>query len=204
MASFTLLARPIFSSFQVFQRVWVRSSSSIPDFIRPPGPISSWTRDEKNAYQRWKYATDTGYRQRLQKSALEYANNRYATDPVWRQKIIETHAQRIKQRYTNDADYRQARNLRAIERWANDTDYRQAMLQHQRERYRSDPEHQDTVKQRALNRYANDPEYREATKQRARERYWQKKFELPTDQSQPKLQNKSELRGNSIKSKTGL
>ncbi|KEQ65963.1 uncharacterized protein M437DRAFT_81807 [Aureobasidium melanogenum CBS 110374] len=205
MASFTLLARPMFLPFQASSKFWARSSSSTPDFIRPPGPISSWTRDEYNAYKPWKYATNTEYRQRLQKSALHYANHRYDTDPIWRRKIIEGHAQRIKQRYANDADYRQAHRLRANERWANDTDYRQAMLQRYRERYRTDPEHHDIVKQRAIDRYANDPEYREATKQRARERYWRNKFELPTDHSQQRSLDQSEPRDKSNKSKmTGL
>ncbi|KAG9997799.1 hypothetical protein KCU78_g16768, partial [Aureobasidium melanogenum] len=117
MASFTLLARPIFSTFQVFQNVWVRSSSSsIPDFIRPPGPIRSWSRDEYNAYNRWKYATNTEYRQRKKKSSIEYFKKRSDTDPEWYQKMIEASLQRNNQRYANDAEYRQAHKLRQRER----------------------------------------------------------------------------------------
>ncbi|KAG9718561.1 hypothetical protein KCU73_g15053, partial [Aureobasidium melanogenum] len=219
MASFTLLARPIFSTFQVLQNVWVRCSSSIPDFIRPPGPIRSWSRDEYNAYNRWKYATNTEYRQKKKKkkkSSRDCFKKRSDTDPEWHRKIIEASLQRKNQRYANDAEYRQAQKLRQRERWANDTDHRQATLQRHkercandpdyreadlrrhRERYANNPEFQEATKQRLKERYTNDPEFRETQIQRARERYWRMKFGLPT--AQQESQNKSDSQDNSKES----
>lgn len=223
MTSFTLLARPILSSLRAFQQAWVRcSSSSTPEFIRPPGPVRSWTKDEYNAYMRWRYATHPDYRERKIKAVRLYYSNpgirvailkkfrdRYANDPDHRQAKLLRDKERYandpvhrqarlldaKERYDNDPNYRQARLLYFKERYDNDPDYRQAKLSRSKERYANDADYRQAQLQWKRERYAKDPEYQEAAKQRARESYWRTKHGVPDDQQEP--QNSSDPRDKS-------
>jgi hypothetical protein len=139
------------------------------DYVRPLGPWASWIRDERNAYYRWKYATDADYRKRRLQSALEYGNARYANDPDWRQAKLQVNLDK----YANDPEFRQARLQRENERYANDPEFRQAKLQRERERY------------------ANNPEFQARVKQRARESYLRKKSELAVDKDKSDSQKMS-------------
>ncbi|CAD0098402.1 unnamed protein product [Aureobasidium mustum] len=213
MASFTLLARPIFSSFRAFQKVWVRCSSSNTEYIRPPGLMKYWTKDEYNAYQRWRYATKPDYRRKCIEYAKKYIKRRYECDPDFRQKVLDAnnqwyavpeHKQKLKDRYANDPEFRKAKIQRYSERYASDLDFRQAKLQRERERYANDLEYQEVIKQRALERYANDSEYRELTKQRARERYWRNKYGLSNHESRQQSLDEPDTQDKSNKSDTGL
>ncbi|CAD0114434.1 unnamed protein product [Aureobasidium uvarum] len=218
MAFFLLPSRSITSSFSISPRAWFRCSSSTPDFIRPPGPVASWTRDEYNAYRRWRYATDADYRQARIQAACEFSKN----DPVWREKKIKlwtgwnlahpevraARDQRLKERYADDPEYRESALLqRGKERHANDAEFRETKLQRNKERYANDPEYREALRQRkaeryadpayreasarrSKDRYANDPVYRENVKQRTRERYLRKKADQDTSSPQetPDLQ----------------
>jgi hypothetical protein len=112
MAFLLSLTRPITSSGWAFQKAWVRCVSDVSDFIRPPGPQNSWTRDEHNAYGRWRYATDADYRQRSIQSANKYATKRYANYPIWRQAKLE----HFSEKYANDPEFRQSKMQRDFER----------------------------------------------------------------------------------------
>lgn len=166
MAFLLPYTHPILSSIWIFQKAWVRSLVAISDFVRPPGPQSSWTRDEYNAYRRWKYATDAEYRQKMICNSLEYYKARYTNDPGWRQARLKREADR----YANDPVFRQTKLRREVERRAN-PEYREASLQRLRDRYASDSAFRQAKLQQAIDRYANKPGYREALLQRRKERY---------------------------------
>jgi hypothetical protein len=199
-----LSTRSIFSSFGAFSNVWIRCTSTIPEVSRPPGPVASWNKDEYNAWRRYKYATNTDYRQSILKH-----REKYRSRPEYKMEASEYH----KNRYANDAAYRLRSLERALERsatpegrkaisqyqrnrYANDSEYRKGMME-ARKRWRAIPENREIESQRLKERYANDPGYRERMKQKARERYWKKKFGLATGRAEtswdtPDAPNKSD------------
>lgn len=167
MAFLLSYTRPITSSIWTFQKAWTRCLVAIPDFVRPPGPRSTWTRDEQNAYSRWRYATDAEYRNRKIQASSAYIKTRWENDPVWRQAKLK----QAMDRYANDPKYREAMRQRFRDKWTNGAEFREVLLQRERERYANDPEYREAALQRASKRYADDAEFREAKRQRAKERY---------------------------------
>jgi hypothetical protein len=190
MVSSTLSAsRPLFSSFGAFSNIWIRYISTVPEFVRPPGPVVSWTKDEKNAWRRYRYATEPELRQSMLRSVKEYqarpevkvARNefkreRYTSDAAYRLRMLENNAQR--RALPEDRKF-WAQYYR--DRYANDPDYRKEILE-KGQRWR--PENWKHVSQHRKERYANDPEFRERLKQNTRERYWKKKFGLATGRAE--------------------
>jgi ribosomal protein L32 len=204
--------RSIASSIGILSNIWFRCTSNIHEFVRPPGPVGSWTKDERNAWRRYKYATDTDHRQSILKSikkyqsrpdckvaSKEYQRERYTNNAAYRLRKLEKMSLYQKDRYANDPAFRQAKlehcarwtavpenreskARRMRERYANDPDYRKTKIE-ENKRWRAVPENRETESQRLKERYANDPEFRERTKQYARERYWKKKSGLATDRA---------------------
>jgi hypothetical protein len=194
MVVFSMLSasRSLFSSFSAFSNIWIRYNSTVPEFVRPPGPIVSWTKDQKNAWQRYRYATEPKFRQSMLKSVKvyqarpevkvarnEFERERYTNDAAFRSLKLERGAQR-----RAIPEYRNFWSQYARDRYAHDPDYRKEALE-RRHRWRSVPENWKRECQQLKERYANDPEFRERMKQRAREAYWKKKFGLATGRAEP-------------------
>jgi hypothetical protein len=174
-----LSARSIASISSTFSKTWVRCIGTVPESARPPGPIKSWSRDERNAWRRWRYANDIKYRESMKK-----ANN-------------DRNHRRVLQGIRVKPEYREAQSRYHKDRYAKDPDYRQA-IRETRARWSAVPENRKAVAQRHKERYLTDQEYRERMKQHARERYWKIKFGLATDGSgRPRAQ---EIPDASIKS----
>ena len=193
MAFLLPYTRPITSSVWTFQKAWTRCLVAIPDFVRPPGPRSSWTRDERNAYARWRYATDAEYRQDKIERSVKYVKTRYNNDPDWRQTKLNQGVDK----YANNPEFRLAIMQREREKYANNAEYREGQLQRHKERYANDPEWRQAKIQRERERYANDPEVRQAILQRARESYQRKKAELAADKDKSEPQLMSNPKDNS-------
>jgi hypothetical protein len=162
-------ARSITSSLGALSRTRIRYASTTPEFVRPPGLIKSWTKDERNAYNRWRYANNAAYR-----LSIIQANTLQRQSPAYR----EAASKRQKERYANDPDYRKA-IADGRRRWWAKPENRKEGARQQRERYDKDPDHREKRKRKALARYY-DPEHHEKMKRNARERYWKLKFGLAT------------------------
>jgi hypothetical protein len=189
MAFLLTYLRPTVPPVQTLTKTWIRCLSDFSDYVRPSGPMSSWTREETNTHGRWRYATNLDYRRNQVEYSKKYVKTRYANDPDWRQARLQKEndkyandpdwrqakLQKFTDRYANDPEYRQARNQRntqrAKERYANDPEYRQSLLQRLAERRATDPAFREADRLRKKERYTNDPEYRQALHQRAKERY---------------------------------
>lgn len=176
MNLFQLSVRSTLSSLSAFPKSWIRCISTNPGFVRPPGPVSSWTREEQNAWRRWKYATDADVRTRRKEH-----NDKYTQKPD----SIQARKQFFAEKYANDAAFR-LRRLQNAAKWRADPANREALSQLMKDRYVGDPDYRKTVNEYRANwravpenriaeaehrrmRYKNDPEYRERLKQYKKE-----------------------------------
>lgn len=180
------------SSLGAFSKTCIRCISTDPEFVRPPGPISSWTLDERNAYRRWKYAADTDLRQKAMEFGKEYNKRPYVKHAKlqWaaRWRAMPGNAD-IQSQYSRD-------------RYANDPDYR-TLVKERSTRWIAIPKNAKLALKRQKERYANDPEYRERVKQYYRERYWEKKFGYATShrhEAQDNSDSQSKSKGPDAKS----
>ncbi|KEQ76302.1 hypothetical protein M436DRAFT_61557 [Aureobasidium namibiae CBS 147.97] len=166
MILFELPVRSIHTSSSAVFKIWIRCISTDSEFVRPPGPMSTWSKDEINAWRRRRYANDITYREKNIERSTNYGRRpdvirarkelyveRYANDPAYRLRLLQSNAKW-------KAGNQEALSLYKKERYKNDPDYR-AALKEDYARWRAKPENRKSEAKRENERYQNDLDFRE-------------------------------------------